>query len=184
MEPGLILVAPTALTIALAMAAPFVQEDAAVIGAAAAAAADPGRAWIWLCACAVGLIASDLWKYWLGVLAHRSPRLARLAAKPQVAAARTTVVRRLGVALLIARFVPGTRIPLYIAAGYARAPFAKFAAFVAASALIYILLAYAIARALGAAMIAQAHGQAVGILLAVAAAAGIFVFLARRRAPA
>ena len=184
MEPALILAAPTALTIALALAAPFVQEDAAVIGAAAAAAANPDYAWVWLGACAIGLIASDLWKYGLGAMAHRSQRLARLAAKPSVIAARTTVVRRLGVALLIARFVPGTRIPLYVAAGFARAPFAKFAAFVAASALLYIALAYGIARALGAAMVAQAHSQAIWILAAIAVVAVTIFVLSRRRAAA
>ena len=50
---------------------------------------------------------------------------------------------------MIARFVPGTRIPLYIAAGFFQASFAKFSIFIFVSALIYIAIAFGLFTLLG-----------------------------------
>jgi membrane protein DedA with SNARE-associated domain len=131
---------------------PFVQEDAAVVGAAAAAVSghvSPVAAMVvtWF-----GLMISDGWKYWVGRLAHRSRRASRWIADARVQNARERVLRRLGLTLLVARFVPGTRIPLYIACGVFRAPFWRFIALVAASGALYLALMYAIIRSLGAVM--------------------------------
>jgi len=180
MDPAMLAMAPMVGAILAAAAAPFVQEDAAVIGSAALAVADPPHAHIWLTACLVGLIASDLWKYGLGALAHRSAALARFAAKPKVAAARDAVVRRLGAALIAARFVPGTRVPLYLAAGYARAPFVKFATFVTLSGAAYVSLAYVVARTVGSEAFAPLRAPA-ALIVGVVAVALVGAHMLRRR---
>ncbi|MEM6899876.1 MAG: VTT domain-containing protein [Pseudomonadota bacterium] len=128
---------------------PFVQEDAAVISAAAASAAGAGETPILFASLLTGLSVSDLWKYWLGRAAHYNEWGRKAASKPAVLAAKDKVVRRLGLSLVTARFVPGTRIPLYIACGFFRAPFPRVAFFVIGSAIIYALIAFGLFHALG-----------------------------------
>ncbi|MEM9233646.1 MAG: VTT domain-containing protein [Pseudomonadota bacterium] len=129
--------------------APFVQEDTAIISAAAASIAGAGETPILFLSLLIGLSASDLWKYWLGRAAHYNEWGRKAASKPGVQAARDKVVNRLGLSLVTARFVPGTRIPLYIACGFFKAPFPKVAFFVIGSAIIYALIAFLLFHALG-----------------------------------
>jgi len=129
--------------------APFIQEDTAVISAAAASIAGAGDTTILFLSLLAGLSASDLWKYWLGRAAHYNSWGRKAASKPAVQAARDKVVNRLGLSLITARFVPGTRIPLYIACGFFRAPFPKVALFVVGSAVVYALIAFSLFHALG-----------------------------------
>jgi membrane protein DedA with SNARE-associated domain len=130
--------------------APFLQEDAAVIGAAAASAAGEGRPIAIFLAVLLGLTVSDVWKYWVGRASHRWAWAKRAAATARVANVADQVSRRLGAALTIARFIPGTRIPLYIACGYFRLSFARFAALIVVSGALYIGVAFAAAYGLGA----------------------------------
>jgi membrane protein DedA with SNARE-associated domain len=131
------------------LVAPFIQEDAAIVAGASAAMGALGHQALLFLSLLVGLTASDLWKYWIGRLAHTQRWAAGLANNPAILGMRSAVVGRLGVTLLIARFIPGTRIPLYIASGYFRAPFARFAAFVTLSGAIYIGIAFALFHLLG-----------------------------------
>ncbi|MEL7480776.1 MAG: hypothetical protein AAGJ29_04390 [Pseudomonadota bacterium] len=128
---------------------PFVQEDTAIISAAAASAAGAGDSTLLYVSLLIGLSASDLWKYWLGRAAHYNAWGRAAAAKPAVQAAREKVVNRLGLSLVVARFVPGTRIPLYIASGFFHAPFAKVAIFVVGSAMLYAAIAFSLFHLLG-----------------------------------
>lgn len=142
----------TALLLA-AFTGPFVQEDVAVWAAAAAialpsavtgpAAVKAGAAML------AGLIVSDLWKYAIGHLARRVPWAARMAGRPQVQAFGARIRARPGITLMLARFVPGTRIPAYIAAGVFSVPFGVFAAWVCLSAVAYAGLAVGLLAALG-----------------------------------
>jgi len=141
---------PMLAAYALAFSGPFIQEDAAVIGSAGVAAMDARGGGALLAACLAGLVVSDLWKYGAGAAAHRTPFLARFAARPEAAAARAAVVRHMGLAILAARFTPGARVALYLACGVARAPFAKFAVMIVVSAIVYLAIAYAVARGIGA----------------------------------
>lgn len=166
--------------------APFVQEDAAIVGAASASltGADPVLAFFTLLA---GLSCSDLWKYWLGRAAHAFAWTRRAADRPDVAALRDKVVGRLGVTLLIARFVPGTRIPLYLACGVFRAPFPRFALFVVGSGTLYSGLMFGLFHALGAAIGEQARQilpwVALGVVALVLASQLLRRLLIRRSAP-
>jgi membrane protein DedA with SNARE-associated domain len=137
---------------AAAFLAPFVQEDAAVIGTASAAAAGQAEPALLLAAVWAGLLVSDGWKYGAGRLAHRIPWAAQQVARPRVAAARDAVLKRLGMALVTARFVPGTRIPLYLACGVFRAPAVKFLALIGLSASAYVGLCYGLFVVLGASL--------------------------------
>jgi membrane protein DedA with SNARE-associated domain len=133
----------------IAMVGPFVQEDTAVIGAASSAVAGHASTALLLLATWVGLVVSDGWKYWAGRFAYRLPWAARIAANPRVIAAHDKVAKRLGLALILARFVPGTRIPLNVACGLFRVPFVRFISLIMLSAALYLGLAFAAFTALG-----------------------------------
>lgn len=152
---------------ALIFGAPFVQEDAAIFGAATAAAtgqAHPVGAFVALLA---GLTVSDTWKYWIGALSHRWPRMARWAKDPRVERARDQVLNHLVKALLVARFVPGTRIPLYVACGVFRAPFLKFFILLVVGAIAYITIAFTLIHQLGAMAGEHLHKTLPIVVLAV-----------------
>lgn len=136
----------------LAFIGPFVQEDAAIIGAATTAATGQGNPLGMFLGTWIGVIISDGWKYWAGRFAHLWPLAAKMAATPRVAEARDKVLRRLGVTLIVARFVPGTRIPLNVACGVFRVPFWRYLIFISVSAAMYLGLAYVVVYSLGAAL--------------------------------
>jgi membrane protein DedA with SNARE-associated domain len=168
----------------IAILLPFVQEDAAVIGAASAAAAGHGDAAGLFAATLFGLVLSDTWKYWAGRFAHMHPGTAKLAADRRVIAARERVVNRLGVALLIARFVPGTRIPLYVACGLFKAPFLRFFVVIIFTGALYLAIAFIVFATLGAALGEQVRSAipfvVVAIILALLAAQWIAKSLRKR----
>lgn len=130
--------------------APFVQEDAAVIGAATASTTGMGSTPLLFATALAGLVASDVWKYWAGRAAHYYPRARRFAEKPGVQAARDRVVNSLMTSLFIVRFVPGTRVPFYLACGLFKAPFLPFTLGVLASGALYLGAAFALLHLLGA----------------------------------
>lgn len=134
---------------ALVLLAPFVQEDAAVVGAAAASAAGAGDTAALFAAILLGLTLSDTWKYGAGRFARSHAWARRFSEKPGVAQARSRVVERLGASLMAVRFVPGTRIPFYVACGLFAAPFGKFMLFLLLSGLAYVALAFGMFHAIG-----------------------------------
>lgn len=155
---------------------PFVQEDAAVIGAVSLAAASmAGSSALILLTVLLGLSASDLWKYWLGSLARSRPWAARMAEGPRMRSAGVLVKGQLGKAVFAARFIPGTRIALYVAAGYFEAGFARFAAFIVASAALLIGLLFVAFKLLG-----EIIGDKAILVVSVAALTGLAIFLATR----
>lgn len=52
--------------------------------------------------------------------------------------------------LYMARFIPGTRVPAYMACGFFRVPYAKFCALVVVTALTYITIMFILFHAVGA----------------------------------
>ena len=158
------------------LAAPFVQEDAAVIGAASLSLGGMGDGALLFAVAAAGLTASDLWKYWLGRAARTRDWARKFAEKPAVARAQTLVLTRLGATLMTVRFVPGARIPLYIAAGYFRAHWPSFACWIALSAVLYVAAAFALFHTVGA-----VAGEGAKFWLPAVAIGALFVYLAVRR---
>jgi len=149
----------------------FVQEDAAVLGAASASVSGIGSPMLMFIAITLGLTFSDLWKYWLGRAAISQDWAKKHAESPKILKAKDNIVHNLGKSIMIARFIPGTRIPLYIAAGFFQASFLKFSIFIFVSALIYIGIAFALFNALG-----EVAGEEAKKYLPIVAIIG-FVFL-------
>lgn len=155
--------------------APFVQEDAAVFGAAGASAmglASPVGAYL---AALAGLTASDVWKYWAGRYASTHAWAKRLIAKPGVCAARDRVLGNLAKTMFAARFIPGTRVPLYLAAGAFGAPFWPFLAYIVLSGALYIGAAFALVKGLGALV-----GREAAMWLPAAAIGAALIYVAAR----
>lgn len=154
---------------AILVLGPFIQEDAAVIGGASAAAAGMGEAGLLLSSVLIGLSLSDIWKYWAGRAAIGHSWAKKIAARPGVCAARDRVHDKLAISLVVVRFVPGTRIPFYLASGFFKAPFWRFAIFLVLSGALYIGLMYGLFHAFG-----QVAGEQLKGWLPIAAIA-IFV---------
>ncbi len=169
----------------LIVVTPFVQEDTAVIGAATASisGANPLACYLLL---VLGITGSDLFKYWIGRASHAFAWTRRMTARADVLAARERVLKRLGLTLVIARFVPGTRIPLFIASGLFHAPFERVAAFIVGTAFVYAGVIFAVFHALGAAMGEEARRTlpfiALGVVVVLMAGQFIHSALARRTA--
>ncbi len=130
--------------------APFMQEDAAVVAAASLSLGGLGNSLVLFVAVGLGLTVSVLWKYWLGRAARSRKWAQRFAAKPSVEKAQALVANRLGVSTIAARFVPGTRIPFYVAAGFFKAPWWSFAGWGAVSVVLYTGVMFALFHAVGA----------------------------------
>lgn len=162
--------------------APFVQEDAAVIGAATAATMGVGEPALVFASVVAGLTVSDTWKYWAGRLAHTQGWARRFVEKPGVSAARDRVLKRLGLTMLVARFVPGTRIPLYVAAGLFGAPFWKFFPIVISTGMLYVGLMFAAFHWLGRIAGEQMHRVLPFAAAGIVAVALIAMLLRRRSA--
>jgi len=167
----------------LILVAPFIQEDTAVIGAATASMG-PANPWLCFAALVIGITLSDLWKYWIGRAAHVFEWTRRMAERPAVLAARDRVHNHLVTTLLVARFVFGTRIPLFIAAGLFQAPAKQVVLIVTLSALAYAGIIFALFHLLGRILGEQAEHIIPWIALLVVASLLTFqvirAFLARR----
>ena len=160
---------------------PFVQEDVAVIAAATASllGAEP-TIYIFMTILA-GLTASDVWKYWLGYFARRHDWAHRFAEKPGVAIAGDLVRDELGKTLYVARFVPGTRIPTYVACGFFKVHYGKFVAIVILTAFTYVSVMFALFHTVGAVVGEQATFYLPIISISVVAIYGLYRWLTHRR---
>ena len=154
-----------------ALIGPFIQEDAAVLGAASASVSGIGTPMGMFIAITIGLTVSDLWKYWLGRAAISQSWAKKHTENPRILKAKDNIVHNLGKSIMVARFVPGTRIPLYIAAGFFQASFLKFSSFIFLSAFIYIAIAFGLFSILG-----EVAGEEAKKYLPIVAIIG-FVFL-------
>ena len=117
---------------------PFIQEDAAVIGAATASIMGLAPTPFLVAAILTGLVFSDGWKYWIGRLARRYDWAHKFAEKPGVSVAGDLVRKEFIQTMLTARFVPGTRIPTYVACGFFKANYAKYVLTLILTASLYI----------------------------------------------
>lgn len=157
------------------VAAPFVQEDAAILGAASLSLAVTSEAAAFFAAITCGLTLSNLWKYWAGRAAHSHRWARRLAEKPAVAKAARLVDDRLGLSLMAARFIPGTRIPLYVAAGYFRVDWGRFAFWIVVSSVANVAVFFALFHIVGA-----VAGEAATVWMPVLGFGGLALFFSVR----
>jgi len=134
---------------ALIFLTPFIQEDAAVIGAATASISGAGAPVLIFATILAGLTASDVWKYWLGWAARRYDWAHKFAEKPGVSVAGKLVDQELVKTLFTARFVPGTRIPTYLACGFFLTPYVRFVLWVMATAMVYVTIMFGLFHIVG-----------------------------------
>lgn len=129
---------------------PFLQEDFGVIVAATASLAGTAPTVFLAAAILTGLVASDAWKYWMGRLARRYEWAHKFAEKPGVSIAGDLIRKEFMQTMLTARFVPGTRIPTYIAAGFFKAHYPKYILTLAFTASLYIAVVFTLFHSVGA----------------------------------
>lgn len=117
---------------------PFVQEDAAVLGAASLSLSESNH-WISIFAFILaGLIASDSWKYWLGWAAKHHKWAKKYGEKDNVQKMRNGVVSNSVKTLIAVRFIPLARVPTYLATGFFGVPYIKYWLSIAFSAVLYV----------------------------------------------
>lgn len=154
---------------------PFIQEDAAVIGAATASMLGLAPTSFLVAAILSGLIASDAWKYWIGRLARRYQWAHRFAEKPGVSVAGDLVRKEFLQTMLTARFVPGTRIPTYVACGFFKANYGKYLAVLMLTAAMYVAIMFTLFHLGG-----QVAGERAKVWLPVTAVALLVAYVAVR----
>src|SRR5262249_43976306 len=119
----------------------FVSEDAATISSALSIFGGPVSWPLGFAACFAGLWLGDLGLYslarWLGKPVLQSRWVARFADAATIERCQEKFNQRGSLALLASRFVPGTRLPTYLAAGLLSMPFARFALVTAFAALLW-----------------------------------------------
>jgi membrane protein DedA with SNARE-associated domain len=104
-------------------------------------------------ACASGIWAGDVGLWGAGRLAGRVtrpwPRIVRWTEAGRDDELRAWLERHAGRAIIVSRFLPGTRLPLYVAAGLMNMPFAVFAAWGLLATLLWTPALVLLAAALG-----------------------------------
>jgi membrane protein DedA with SNARE-associated domain len=128
---------------------PFLQEDAAVIGAATASLLGLAPTHLLFITIVLGLLASDAWKYWIGRWARRYQWAHKFAEKPGVSVAGDLVRKEFVQTMLTARFVPGTRVPTYVACGFFKAHYGKYLVVLTMTATLYVVIMFTLFHSLG-----------------------------------
>lgn len=152
-------------------AGPFVQEDAAVLAAATLSASKPQHFPTIFFVILIGLILSDVWKYWIGWAALKNPHARAFAEKKHVANLQDKVQRHLFFTLLGARFLPLARVPAYVACGYFKVSYARYCLYIAFTATLYSIIIFTVCHYLG-----KAVGDKLEVILPVSALTLIVVF--------
>ncbi|HEX8027099.1 MAG TPA: VTT domain-containing protein [Vicinamibacterales bacterium] len=121
--------------------ATLLSEDAATVTAGALVAVKqlhPATAIVWV---AFGIFAGDLGLFAIGRTARRVPAVQKWVdrrwASETVRSVETRLNRGAALAILGSRFLPGTRVVLYVAAGLFRIPTATFAICAAVASIIW-----------------------------------------------
>lgn len=156
-------------------ALPFIQEDAAVIGAATASILGLAPTSLLVAAILGGLVFSDAWKYWVGRLARRYAWAHKFAEKPGVSVAGDLVRKEFVQTMLTARFVPGTRIPTYVACGFFKAHYGKYVLTLVGTASLYVAIMFTLFHVGGA-----VAGEKAKIILPVIAVTVLACYVAFR----
>ncbi|GGO09206.1 hypothetical protein GCM10007972_10510 [Iodidimonas muriae] len=104
----------------------FLSEDAVTVGSALLVSQDLLGLPLAFLAVNIAIIVGDGTLYGAGALAARNRKLRRMVATRRVYQAKRWVEQRLGPILLATRFMPGTRLPTYLASGFFGFPFSFF----------------------------------------------------------
>src|SRR5438046_2391808 len=131
----------------------FVSEDAAAVSSALSIFGGPFSWPLGFVSCFAGIWLGDLGLYSLARCAGknlmRGRWLARLADPATIARCEKTFERNSTFTLIATRFIPGTRLPTYLAAGLFAMPARRFALITAIGALLWISVFFALTKLLG-----------------------------------
>ena len=166
------------MTALLAVAlATLVSEDLATIAAAGLVQQGQLDAWPAIAACSAGVYVGDLGLWLLGRLfGRRALELPWISQRLDAATVSRTAVqldRRLGTAVLCSRFVPGTRLPMYITAGVLGRRASAFAVWSLVAVLVWTPLLVGVTLYVGTAAATIAVGHMTGLAYQGVAMAGV-----------
>lgn len=147
----------------------FFSEDAATLGGATMTAAGMMTLPLALAACFLGIWLGDiglylLARYWGRPILKRD-WIKRRVNEERLARSEAWWKKRGLLVLLVARFVPGLRLPTYLMAGTLAVPFLPFAAVTGLMGLIWVPLVFVLVRLAGSEA-ARWYGSAHGWLIA------------------
>ena len=123
---------------ALLFVATFVLEEAAILLAAGLAASDEMTSGLALASLCAGMMVSDWCLYGFGALAARNRRIKQWVSPDRLDQGRRLLHRSTLAAAVLARLVPWLLFPIFVASGFLRVGFRRFAVVNAAIALIYV----------------------------------------------
>lgn len=171
---------------ALLALATLVSEDGACIAAGLLAASGRMSFFAGTLACFTGILVGDLLLFlvgrWLGRPALRRPPMSWWVSEAAVDRA-SAWYRRNGASLIFtSRFMPGMRLPMYVAAGALRTPFRRFAIYFALAAGVWTPLLVGAAALLGA-RVETMLGDSPWALPALIAAAVLLLVVVRALVP-
>src|SRR5262249_55392429 len=131
----------------------FISEDAATISSALSLFGGPINWQLGFAACFAGIWLGDLGLYSLarcfGKPIFKSRWIARFADADAIERCQKRFNDHASLTLLASRFVPGTRLPTYLAAGLLSMPVTRFALVTAFAAFLWIGGIFAITELLG-----------------------------------
>jgi len=147
------MIAPSLLASIAIILLSFVSEDAATVSSALSIFGGPISWPLGFSACFVGIWLGDLGLYslarCLGKTILQTNWVARFADAAAIESCQKKFNQRGSVALFVSRFVPGTRLPTYLAAGLLSMPPVRFALITGLAALLWIGGIFAIVKLLG-----------------------------------
>ena len=148
------MIAPALLASTAIILLSFISEDAATISSALSVFGGPLNWPLGFATCFAGIWLGDLGLYslarCLGKPILQSDWVALFADAAAIESCQKKFNRRGSLALFVSRFVPGTRLPTYLAAGLLSMPVTRFALITALAAFVWIGGIFAITKLLGA----------------------------------
>jgi membrane protein DedA with SNARE-associated domain len=148
------MIAPTLLASTAIILLSFVSEDAATISSALSIFGGPLSWPVGFVSCFAGIWIGDLGLYSLARWAGRNRLCSRwlpcFADPTTVRRCEQTFSRNSAWALIASRFVPGTRLPTYLVAGFFAMPVRRFALITAIGAFVWISGIFLLTRFFGA----------------------------------
>src|SRR5438093_957226 len=176
------MIAPALLASTAIILLSFISEDAATISSALSIFGGPISWPVGFAACFAGIWLGDLGLFslarCLGKPILQSRWVTRFADRAAIERCQKNFNARGSLALLASRFVPGTRLPTYLAAGLLSMPVTRFALVTAFAALLWIAGIFAIAKFLGSQALlwfSFFYGKTVAIVLIALLLAGMLV---------
>ena len=185
------MIAPALLASIAIILLSFISEDAATVSSALSVFGGPLSWPHGFATCFAGIWLGDLGLYLLarrlGKPVLQSRWVARFADGAAIESCQKKFNQRGSLALFVSRFVPGTRLPTYLAAGLLSMPIIRFALVTAFAAFVWIGGIFAIATLLGAQALhwfSLFQGKIAAIVFtAFLIGAALFLFRKLRRTP-